>query len=142
MKTRTIYLLLLCLGLALLSAPAWSADEENPEEAKKPVTQYVDLAPPIIVNVQTDSKRARFLQVRIVIQVEGEDAAEEIKYHSAPLRNDLIMLLSNRKADELIPADGREKLRAEALDRVRKTMAAIDKKLKIDDLLFTGYVVQ
>jgi len=142
MKTRTIYLLLLCLGLALLSAPAWSADEENPEEAKKPVTQYVDLAPPIIANVQTSGKRTRFLQVKVVIQVEGEDAAEEIKYHSAPLRNDLIMLLSNCKADELIPADGREKLRAEALDRVRKTMAAIDKKLKVDDLLFTGYVVQ
>ena len=142
MMTRTIYLLLLCLGLALLSAPAWSADEENPEEAKKPVTQYVDLAPPIIVNVQTDSKRARFLQVKVAIQVEGEDAAEAIRYHSAPLRNDLIMLLSNRKVEDLIATSGRESLRAQALDRVRKTMAAIDKKLKVDDLLFTGYVVQ
>ncbi len=141
MKTRTLPLLL-CLGLSLLSAPLWSAEEENPEEAKKPLTEYVSLAPPIIVNVQTSGRRTRFLQVKVAIQVKGEDAADEIKYHSAPLRNDLIMLLSNHKADALISAAERENLRAQALERVRKTMAAIDKDLEIEDLLFTGYVVQ
>ncbi len=134
--------LFICLGVLTISTPVWAADEEAPAEEEKPAIQYVDLAPPIIVNVQASGKRTRFLQVKVAIQVAGEDAAEEIRYHSAPLRNALIMLLSDRKADALISADAREKLRSEALERIRKTMAEIDKALKVEDLLFTGYVVQ
>jgi len=142
MKTRIGRFFLLCLSLLLFCTPVWSADEETPAEEQKLVTQYVDLSPPLIANVQTSGKRNRFLQVKVAIQVAGEDAAEEIRYHSAPLRNDLILLLSNRTAEELISPEAREKLRAQALERVRKTLEPIDKELKVVDLLFTGYVVQ
>jgi len=57
------------------------------------------------------------------------------------IRNNLLLLMSNRNYQSLMSREGKEKLRLEALDEVR----AVQKKeggADIDDLLFTSFVVQ
>jgi flagellar FliL protein len=57
------------------------------------------------------------------------------------IRNNLLLLMSNRNYQTLMSREGKEKLRQEALAEVR----AVQKKeggADIDDVLFTSFVVQ
>jgi flagellar FliL protein len=57
------------------------------------------------------------------------------------IRNNLLLLMSNRDYQSLMSREGKEKLRQEALAEVR----SVQKKQggdDIDDLLFTSFVVQ
>jgi flagellar FliL protein len=57
------------------------------------------------------------------------------------IRNNLLLLMSNRNYQSLMSREGKEKLRQEALAEVR----AVQKKeggSDIDDVLFTSFVVQ
>jgi flagellar protein FliL len=57
------------------------------------------------------------------------------------IRNNLLLLMSNRNYQSLMSREGKDKLREEALAEIR----AVQKKQggeDIDDLLFTSFVVQ
>jgi len=57
------------------------------------------------------------------------------------IRNNLLLLMSNRNYQSLMSRDGKDKLRAEALAEVND----VQKKQggePVDDLLFTSFVVQ
>ncbi len=57
------------------------------------------------------------------------------------IRNNLLLLMSNRNYQSLMSREGKDKLREEALAEIR----AVLKKQgggDIDDLLFTSFVVQ
>jgi flagellar FliL protein len=57
------------------------------------------------------------------------------------IRNNLLLLMSNRNYQALMSREGKEKLREEALAEIR----AVQKKQggdDVDDLLFTSFVVQ
>ncbi len=130
--------LFLILMLAWLT-PVLAEDEE---EAEAPEVQYVELNPALIMNLATKGKRSRYLQISVVIRVLGEDKAARIKYHQAPIRHTLIMLVSGRTKEEIASIKGREKLRKEALKTVQKILEKYEKNLEIQDILFTNYVVQ
>jgi flagellar FliL protein len=57
------------------------------------------------------------------------------------IRNNLLLLMSNRNYQSLMSREGKDKLREEALAEIR----AVQKKQggeDIDDVLFTSFVVQ
>jgi flagellar FliL protein len=57
------------------------------------------------------------------------------------IRNNLLLLMSNRNYQSLMSREGKEKLRAEALAEVKD----VQKKQggeDVDDVLFTSFVVQ
>jgi flagellar FliL protein len=57
------------------------------------------------------------------------------------IRNNLLLLMSNRDYQSLMSREGKDKLRQEALTEIR----AVQKKqggADIEDLLFTSFVVQ
>jgi flagellar protein FliL len=57
------------------------------------------------------------------------------------IRNNLLLLMSNRNYQSLMSREGKDKLRAEALAEIR----AVQSKQgggDVDDLLFTSFVVQ
>ena len=57
------------------------------------------------------------------------------------LRNNLLLLMSNRDYQTLMSRDGKEKLRQEALAEV-KSILKKQGSPPVDDLLFTSFVVQ
>jgi flagellar FliL protein len=57
------------------------------------------------------------------------------------IRNNLLLLMSNRNYQSLMSREGKDKLREEALAEIR----AVQEKQgggNVDDLLFTSFVVQ
>jgi len=83
----------------------------------------------------------RFLQITMEIMAHDEKAIESVQHNIPLIRNNLLLLMSNRDYQSMMSREGKEKLRQEALTEVR----AVQKKEgspDVDDLLFTSFVVQ
>jgi flagellar FliL protein len=101
---------------------------------------YFAIDPPLVVNFE-DGSAVRFLQITMELMAHDQKAIDSVQKNVPLIRNNLLLLMSNRNYQTLMSREGKEKLRQEALTEVR----AVQKKeggLDIDDLLFTSFVVQ
>jgi flagellar FliL protein len=107
--------------------------------AGKPSIYYA-IDPPLVVNFE-DGSAVRFLQITMEIMAHDEKAIESVQRNIPLIRNNLLLLMSNRNYQSMMSREGKEKLRQEALTEVR----AVQKKEggpDVDDVLFTSFVVQ
>jgi flagellar protein FliL len=122
------------------NAPKTAANAPPPPPSGPPL--YVPLDPPFVANFQGD-QQVRFLQVTAQIMTHDPKTVEALKASDPIIRNDLLLLFSNQKAGDLGTNEGKEKLRASALEAVRKVLAANGgKPEKVDAVLFTTFVMQ
>ncbi|HTV78772.1 MAG TPA: flagellar basal body-associated FliL family protein [Steroidobacteraceae bacterium] len=137
--------LLVCGGGAAWLLLAHNAPKKTAAAAPSPPSGpplYVALDPPFVANFQGD-QQVRFLQVTAQIMTHDAKTVEALKAADPIIRNDLLLLFSNQKASDLATNDGKEKLRAAALEAVRKVLAANEgKPEKVDAVLFTTFVMQ
>ncbi len=111
---------------------------EEGESSKGAVYYAID--PPLVVNFEEGSA-VRFLQITMELMAHDQKAIDSVQKNVPLIRNNLLLLMSNRNYQTLMSREGKEKLRQEALAEVR----AVQKKeggLDVDDLLFTSFVVQ
>jgi flagellar FliL protein len=122
------------------NTPKTAANAPPPPPAGPPL--YVPLDPPFVANFQGD-QQVRFLQITAQIMTHDPKTVEALKASDPIIRNDLLLLFSNQKASDLGTNEGKEKLRAAALEAVRKVLAANGgKPEKVDAVLFTTFVMQ
>jgi flagellar FliL protein len=122
------------------STPAAAA--EKPADVAKTPPVYVALDPPFVVNFEAE-QLVRFLQVSVQVMSYDPATAELIKANDPVVRNDLLMLLGNQNYATISSRDGKEKLRQQALDAVRKVVAnAGGKPNKVEAVYFTSFVMQ
>lgn len=112
------------------------------EEAPKGPPIYVALDPPFVVNFETD-ELVRFLQITAQIMSRDPATAELIKANDPVVRNDLLLLMGNQQYKTVATREGKEKLRADALDTVRHVVAAAGGKPEhVEAVYFTSFVMQ
>ena len=107
--------------------------------AGKPSVYYA-IDPPLVVNFE-DGSAVRFLQITMEVMAHDQKAIESVQKNIPLIRNNLLLLMSNRNYQSMMSREGKEKLRQEALAEVR----AVQKKEggpDVDDVLFTSFVVQ
>jgi flagellar protein FliL len=139
------------LGHRSAPAPAASAANTSAEHADAPAESseskgghdalYLALDPPFVVNFQSDTA-ARFLQVGVQLMAHDQKALDAAKASEPAVRNALVMLFSSQDAKSLISRDGKEKLRSDSLDEIRKIVAERTKGATIDAVYFTSFVMQ
>jgi flagellar protein FliL len=111
---------------------------EGGEGGKTSLFYAID--PPLVVNFE-DGSVVRFLQITMEIKAKDQKSLDSVQKNVPQIRNNLLMLMSNRNYQTLMSREGKEKLRDEALAEVRE----VQKKnggAEVDDLLFTSFVVQ
>jgi flagellar protein FliL len=137
--------LLICGGTGAWLMLAHNAPKKTTTAAAAPPSGpplYLPLDPPFVANFEGD-QQVRFLQVTAQIMTHDAKTLEALKAADPIIRNDLLLLFSAQKATDLATNDGKEKLRASALEAVRKVLAANDgKPEKVDAVLFTTFVMQ
>jgi len=98
-------------------------DEEAAEETVKPKKKdkKTEAAhPPVFINLDTFTVNLipetgdQYLQVILALELEDIAAENELKGQMPKIRNNIMLLLSSKKASELLPKEGKESL-AEAL---------------------------
>jgi len=130
-------LVLIFLSFALFN-PLYAAAEEESEVDN---TIYYELSPPFIVNLQTDERRMRFLQVRL--QVLGTPSAiEQVKTHNAPLRDVIITSLSAQTRETINTPRKKKDLQNKVQDAAEEVLEELTGNKQIEGLYFTNFVVQ
>jgi flagellar FliL protein len=103
---------------------------------------YYKFDPAFVVNFGGEGS-ARYLQVMVEAMTRDAAMLELLKNNEPAVRNDLVLLFSSQDNATLLSADGKEKLRAAALEAVRKVVGAEggDGKL-VESVYFTSFVIQ
>ena len=111
------------------------------EEATGGPENFVSISDPIVVNVLS-SDQLHFLRFTTQFQLTDPNNADKVKLHMAPLKDALILYLSEKKYFEVTTVHGKQKLRDEALARVRKVMTDLTGDPTIERIFFTSLIVQ
>jgi flagellar FliL protein len=80
----------------------------------------------------------RYLQVKLSILTRSEETLEKLKINTPLIQNSLIMLLDTFKFGELDNTEGKETLRTQAEEEVRRLI----NDEGVESVLFTGFVIQ
>jgi flagellar FliL protein len=121
---------------------ATDAADEAAEAAPKGPPLYVALDPPFVVNFEADSA-VRFLQVTVQIMSRDPHTVELMKANDPVIRNDLLLLLGNQKYETIASLEGKEKLRAESLETVRRIVKdGGGEPPLVEAVYFTSFVMQ
>ena len=114
---------------------------------------YYEMKPNFTINF-TVNGRQRFLQAAITLMYRDPLLEELLKLHMPAIRNGLVMLLSAKNFDELQTNEGKEVLRAEALEIIRSQLKKEQDALvasgkaeevssaNVEQVLFTNFVMQ
>jgi flagellar FliL protein len=112
------------------------------EAAPKGPPLYVALDPPFVVNFEADSA-VRFLQVTVQIMSRDAPTIELLKSSDPVIRNDLLLLLGNQKYETISSLEGKEELRAAALETVRRIVKdGGGEPPLVEAVYFTSFVMQ
>ncbi len=103
--------------------------------------QYINLQPAFVTNYGADAK-LHYLKVEISVRVETLEDVALVERHLPYLRNNLVLLLSRQTEADVTSVEGRQRLRAVALEEVHKVLKYEEGKTVVSDLLFNNFIVQ
>lgn len=153
-------LLLLGIGggavVFLMKGNAEHAEEdgETPVEKPKPPKKKKaeKEAPPVYVSFEpftvnlVPESGDQFLQIVVSVEVDDLHSGDQLKQYMPKLRNDLTMILSSKKASELVSKEGKEKLAEEIREQINGVLDPAGKGKKreypIKEVLFTSFIIQ
>ncbi|MDX2503981.1 MAG: flagellar basal body-associated FliL family protein [Gammaproteobacteria bacterium] len=119
-----------------------SEDAAEGESSKnKAELSYLPLEPPFVLNFEGKSK-ARYMQVGLEVSTTSEKAQAAVKKHMPVIRNEVVLLLSGQKYQEMVTPDGKEQLRAELIETINNILKQHKVKKGIDNIYFTSFVMQ
>jgi len=110
------------LGLFLVNKQRHALDDEA-DEGKAAVVLVPTFLPleNMVVNL-ADTGGDRFAQIGITLELQDEKTATSVKQYMPSIRNGVLMLVSQRTADELLSREGKEKLAADILAEVARPL--------------------
>lgn len=119
------------------------AVEELSEEEMAAANEeiYYEMSQPLIVNFPKGAG-VNLIQVSVSLLVKGAETIDAINKHEPMIRNNLLMAISAKSAEDLKTKKGKEALRAMMLDEVGKVMERMTKKNNVENIFFTAFVMQ
>jgi len=152
-RLKLVILVVVAMLLAggMAAAGTWWLMEQRPPQtaATEPVEPpfpvpppiYENLDPAFVVNLKQGGQ-SRYLQVSIALMSRSSEQLDALKVHLPLLRSRLLMLFSGQDPVNLTSAEGKEALRQQATQEVQQIAQQILGLPVIEQVLFTGLVVQ
>lgn len=154
-KKKLIIIVAAVLVLALAGGGAWffmssgakkgghdgQSEEELAAAKLAKETRYVVMPRPFVFNVPGNPKD-RMVQIKMALLVRGPKNEELAKLHAPLIEGALLKVVTTYTADELLTSAGKERLRAEALKTMQGVMTEVSNEPVIEQLLFSGFVMQ
>ncbi len=116
-----------------------NSEEGNSEEITE--VSYWPLEPHFVLNFEGKSK-ARFMQVGLEVATSSEKSYAMVKKHLPVIRNEIVLLLSGQKYEEMVTPEGKEQLRAELIETINTILKQHKAPKGIDNIYFTSFVMQ
>jgi len=128
------------LDAALDSGDGAPASEEK-VGASTGSALYVPMPRPFRFNVPGAS-RDRFVEIRVQLLTRGADNEEAAKKHVPLIESTLLAVFSQSNADDLGTSAGKISLKQKSLAEVHKIMKDVEGSNIVEQVLFTGFVMQ
>ncbi|KTA86722.1 flagellar basal body-associated protein FliL [Aeromonas salmonicida] len=121
-------------------AAAEGADAKPKDTSPKP-SLYVGMPRPFVFNV-SGGQRDRLVQIKVQLMVRGT-ADENLAKQNIPLiEGTLLRIFSAATSEQLMTFEGKEKLRKDSLEECRRVLGDLVSSPVIEQVLFTGFVMQ
>jgi flagellar FliL protein len=111
------------------------------EPAAGQVPTYQPLDPPFIINFE-DQGMLRYLQIGLSVMSRDKEVIDAVNNNMPQIRNDLILLFGNQKMEILNSSEGKEKLRAQALELVQTILDREIGEPGVEAIYYTAFVMQ
>jgi flagellar FliL protein len=102
---------------------------------------YVAMPRPFVFNVP-GTGRDRLVQIKVQLLVRGSDNEEAAKTHIPLIEGTLLQTFSSGNADDLVTEAGKMAMREDALSAVKARMQDVAGGPVVEQVLFTGFVMQ
>ncbi len=114
---------------------AAAAEEEKQESV------YIELKPEFVINFRDRHNRPKFLKAEMSVATTDSEVEEAVGRHMPAIRNALVLLLSRQIYEDLVPHEGKEALRQQALAEVQTVLETQIGKPGVNDLYFSNFVM-
>lgn len=171
-KSKKLLIIILAAVLVVVLAGGGAAffllkgdhpeDEEAAEETEKPAKKKAAKKekkdhPPVFISMEPFTVNLipetgdQYLQVVLALEMEDALAEADIKTQMPKIRNNITLLLSSKKASELMPKEGKEKLADSLKDEINSIVEPPVKNKKgelvapdgpVQSVLFTSFIIQ
>ena len=132
-----------------------SSDSAEKGESVLAPLLYLTMVPEFIVNFGPDS-RVRYLQVDLQVATRDEAVLATVNTYRPVIRNDVLVLLSSVKFDDLKDRQGKEALQKKLLDAINRVIISAsqttpvegedknnnDVKDPLENVYFTSFIMQ
>jgi len=112
-----------------------------PASAEIGTAIYVPMPRPFRFNVP-GATRDRFVEIRAQLLVRGGDDEETAKMHIPLIESTLLAVFSQSNADDLGTSAGKISLKQKTLAEIQTVLMDIEGNKIIEEVLFTGFVMQ
>lgn len=109
--------------------------------AKTGTALYVAMPRPFVFNVP-GAGRDRLVQIKVQLMVRGSDNEESAKMHIPMIEGTLLRVFSTANADDLVTEAGKEAIKDQSVKEVQKALLDITGNQVVEQVLFTGFVMQ
>ncbi|MFQ3235018.1 MAG: flagellar FliL protein [Paraglaciecola sp.] len=120
---------------------ASATEKKGTGSAKIGTARYVSIPNPITFNIPGAS-RARLVEIRVQLMVRGTDDEEKVRMFIPSIQGALNTAFSQANADDLSTEAGKIAIRNNALKEVQKTLQEVAGDDLVEQVLFTGFVMQ
>jgi flagellar protein FliL len=121
----------------MASAPAAAAAMA----AASPAPVYYALDP-MTVNLQSDDGESHYLRIGLTLKLENQAAQDSLQAHTPEIRSRVLLALSNKHPSDLATLEGKRALATELEALISQPTDPRGYPVRVDDVLFTEFVVQ
>lgn len=117
------------------------AEEVVEEPAEVGTAKYVSMPRPFTFNVP-GTTRDRLVQIKVQLMVRGDNNEELAQKHIPLIEGSLLKAFSTANADDLATTAGKDALKLKAAKDVQKAVMDVAGSKIVEEVLFTGFVMQ
>ncbi|WP_133649592.1 flagellar basal body-associated protein FliL [Paraburkholderia flava] len=149
MKRILVIALIALVAAAAAGAGVWffmNKRPATPASATAPVSPsavpvFFPLEP-MTVNLQSDDGQQHYLRIGLTLKLADQKTQDHLTEHMPEIRSRVLLALSNKHPDDLAPLDGKRALATELKTLIEQPNDAGGQPSRVQDVLFTEFVVQ
>ena len=96
----------------------------------------------LTVNLQSDDGAMHYLRAGLTLKLKDEKVQLNVTEHMPEVRSRVLLLLSGKRPDDLGTVDGKKQLANELRAAVETAASTAEKPVRVEEVLFTEFVVQ
>ncbi|HKU00415.1 MAG TPA: flagellar basal body-associated protein FliL [Paraburkholderia sp.] len=148
LKRILLIVLIAILAAAAAGSGVWffmSRHATSPAAASAPpppaAPVYYALEP-MTVNLQSDDGETHYLRIGLTLKLDSQATQDALVARMPEIRSRVLLALSNKHPSDLAPLDGKRALATELAALIAKPSDPRATPAKVEDVLFTEFVVQ